>query len=182
MWHRVWKLWPKRSVCFRSKFWIANTKVNTKNWIWYTTEKWFHYEPQLHNYYPSIIKDFAKFENQQEEKDARWHRRNPHEVKESIRWIPFWNLRCVTHMFVGEQRRHVLYENHTCILQVGDAHANHLGYQSKGPHCMWIGHCAQLPYALHFKTFEIENWLKTMRIDTTHQEVFFVYYLGGNES
>ena len=65
----------------------------------------------------------------------------------------------------------LLHENHTCTLQVGGAHANHLGYQSKGPHCMWIAHCAQLPYALHFKTFEIENRLKTMRIDTTHQEV-----------
>ena len=65
----------------------------------------------------------------------------------------------------------LLHENHTCTLQVGGAHANHLGYHSKGPHCMCIAHCAQLPYALHFKTFEIENRLKTMRIDTTHQEV-----------
>ena len=49
----------------------------------------------------------------------------------------------------------VLHANHICIIQICGKHANHFGYQHSGPHCMWMTHCAKMPYALHFKTFEI---------------------------
>ena len=39
-----------------------------------------------------------------------------------------------------KDERLLLTANHTCILQVARAHANHLGYQRKGSHSMWITH------------------------------------------
>ena len=72
---------------------------------------------------------------------------------------------------VKKDKRLVLHDNHICIVHVSGVYDNHTSYQIKWEHCLWMTYCAEVTYTLHFKKFEIENWPRHIKIDTTHVEV-----------
>jgi hypothetical protein len=70
-----------------------------------------------------------------------------------------------------KDERQVLHVNHMCDIHVSGSHCNHKGYQASGPHCLWVSHCAKLPYDLHLFKFQIENWLVANEINTTKTQI-----------
>ena len=69
---------------------------------------------------------------------------------------------------VPHDLRMFTHANHVCVISTAHVHANHNGFCKHGPHCMWEAYCALTPYALHFRSSEIQKWLTDRKIDCMH--------------
>ena len=73
-----------------------------------------------------------------------------------------------TMFVVPHDLRMFTHANHVCVISTAHVHANHNGFCKHGPHCMWEAYCALTPYALHFRSSEIQKWLTDRKIDCMH--------------